>query len=76
MDIKQLLDNEVLNRNCEDELCMDKPDPLIIAKKYNDEYISLICALFAYGNASQIVKFLGSLDFNLLKKVMMRFELV
>ena len=66
--IKELLDKEVEQRNCEDELCFDKPDPLIIAKKYNDEYISLICALFAYGNAGQIVKFLSSLDFSLLDK--------
>lgn len=68
MNIKQLLDNEVNNRNCESELCFDKPDPLLIAKKYNDEYISLICALFGYGNAGQIVKFLDSLDFSLLQK--------
>ncbi|RLA82313.1 MAG: TIGR02757 family protein [Epsilonproteobacteria bacterium] len=66
--IKQLLDNEVKNRNNIDELTFDKPDPLIIAKQYNDEYISLICALFAYGNAGQIVKFLGSLDFDLLNQ--------
>ena len=38
----------------------------MVAKKYNDEYISLICALFAYGNARLIVKFLSSLDFSLL----------
>jgi len=66
--IKQLLDNEVNNRNNIDELSSDKPDPLVIAKKYNDEYISLICALFAYGNAGQIVKFLSSLDFDLLNQ--------
>lgn len=66
--IKQLLDEEVKKRDTISELTFDKPDPLIIAKKYNDEYISLICALFAYGNAGQIVKFLGSLDFDLLNK--------
>jgi len=64
--IKQLLDKEVQNRNSIDELSLDKPDPLIIAKRYNNEWISLICALFAYGNAGQIVKFLNSLDFDLL----------
>ena len=68
MDLKQKLDFEVQNRNSNSELSMDKPDPLIVAKKYNDEYISLICALFAYGNAGQIVKFLSSLDFDLLNK--------
>ncbi len=66
MDIKQILDNEVKNRNNIEELSFDKPDPLMIAKKYNDEYISLICALFAYGNAGQIVKLLSSFDFDIL----------
>ncbi|MEA3288609.1 MAG: TIGR02757 family protein [Campylobacterota bacterium] len=66
MNIKQLLDKEVEKRNCEDELCFEKPDPLFVAKRYKDEYISLICALFAYGNAGQIMKFLNTLDFSLL----------
>jgi len=61
-----MLDNEVKNRNKNSELSYDKPDPLLIARKYNDETISLICALFAYGNAKLIVKFLDSLDFSLL----------
>jgi len=64
--IKQLLDDEVLKRNSSTELSEDKPDPLIIAKRYNDEYIALICALFAYGNASLIVKLLSSFDFDML----------
>ena len=69
MELKELLDNEVNNRNKKDELCLvSRPDPLIIAKRHKDEYISLICALFAYGKASFIVKFLSSLDFDLLKK--------
>ena len=68
MDIKRLLDDEVINRDSLDELTLDKPDPLIIAKKYNDEYISLICALFAYGNAGQIVKLLSSFNFDLLNQ--------
>ena len=64
--VKKLLDQEVRNRNLISELSIDKPDPLMVAKKYNDEYISLICALFAYGNARLIVKFLNSFDFNIL----------
>jgi uncharacterized protein (TIGR02757 family) len=68
MNLKIQLDIEVENRNHKDELSIDKPDPLWIAKKYNNEYIALICALFAYGNAKQIVKFLSSLDFDLLNK--------
>jgi len=65
-EVAKLLKEEAKQRNSFDELSQDKPDPLMIAKKYNDEYIALICALFAYGNAKLIVKFLKSLDFNLL----------
>ena len=64
--IKQMLDIEVENRNKNSELSYDRPDPLLIATRYKDETIALICALFAYGNAKQIVKFLDSLDFSLL----------
>lgn len=67
MNIKELLDSEVCGRNCEFELSYDKPDPLFIAKRYKDEYAILLCALFAYGKASLIVKFLDTLDFSLLK---------
>ena len=67
-DIKELLDQEVLKRDTLLELSEARPDPLMVAKRYHDEKISLICALFAYGNANQIVKFLSSLDFSLLMK--------
>ena len=66
--LKKLLDKEVQKRNNEDELSYDKPDPLLIAKKHTDEYIILLCALFAYGKASMIVKFLDKLDFSLLNQ--------
>ncbi|VAY86780.1 hypothetical protein MNB_ARC-1_1036 [hydrothermal vent metagenome] len=68
INIKEILDKEVLKRDNADELVFGKPDPLMVAKKYNDEYVSLICALFSYGNAKQIVKFLDTLDFDLLNK--------
>jgi uncharacterized protein (TIGR02757 family) len=67
-DIKNILDREINLRNRESELSYDKPDPLMIASRYRDESIALICALFAYGNAKAIVKFLDSLDFTLLDK--------
>ena len=67
-DIKELLDKEVCSRNSNSELSYDKPDPLLVASRYDDEFIILICALFAYGNARLIVKFLDSLDFSLLDK--------
>ncbi len=66
--IKKLLDKEVVKRNSKNELTLKRADPLLVATKYKDEYISLICALFAYGNANQIVKFLYGLDFSLLSK--------
>jgi len=68
MDIKQFLDLEVKKRNKIDEISLDKLDPILIAHKYKDPTISLICALFAYGNVKQIVNFLDSLDFSLLNK--------
>ena len=64
--VKILLDNEVIHRNNSLEISNKKPDPLLIASKYNDESIALICALFAYGNAKLIVAFLDSLDFSFL----------
>jgi len=66
MNIKKRLDEEVLKRNHVDEISMDKLDPILVAKRYNNPTIALICALFAYGNVKQIVKFLDSLDFTLL----------
>ncbi|MEA1954557.1 MAG: TIGR02757 family protein [Campylobacterota bacterium] len=65
-EIKNFLDCEVEKRDTTTELSLEKPDPLLIASKYQDESVALICALFAYGNAGQIVKFLQSLDFSLL----------
>ena len=59
-DIKTKLDNLIKNNIY--EISDKKPDPIIIAKRYNDEYIALIAALFAYGNVRAIIKFLNSLD--------------
>lgn len=66
--IKERLDSEVKKRDSEHELCDERLDPIIVAHRYKDETISLICAMFAYGNVKQIVKFLNSLDFSLLKQ--------
>ena len=68
MNLKKKLDDEVKFRNSYDEVNEDKPDPILVAREYRNEYISLICALFAYGKASLIVKFLKSLNFDLLKE--------
>ncbi len=67
-EVFKLLECEVVKRDVVSELSIAKPDPLLVAREYRDEYIALICALFAYGNARLIVKFLQSLDFSLLTK--------
>jgi uncharacterized protein (TIGR02757 family) len=64
--LKARLDAEAAARDCEGELCDMRPDPLMVARRYGDEHIALACALFAYGNAGLIVKFLESIDFALL----------
>ncbi len=64
--LKELLEAEVLKRNSVFELSYDNPDPLLIASRYKNEKVALICALFAYGKASAIVRFLDSLDFSAL----------
>lgn len=68
IELKELLDIEANSRNSAFELSYDKPDPLMVAKRQNDDFAILLCALFAYGNAKLIVKFLDSLDFSLLNK--------
>jgi uncharacterized protein (TIGR02757 family) len=68
MNVKERLDKEVLQRNNSLEVSFESLDPILVAKRHNDVTISLICALFAYGNVKQIVKFLDSLDFTLLHR--------
>lgn len=62
---KQILDKLAKEKNTKNALFIHA-DPLQIASKYKDEWISLICALFAYGNAKLILKFLEKIDFNIL----------
>ncbi|TKX28308.1 TIGR02757 family protein [Campylobacter estrildidarum] len=63
--LKNKLDILVDLKNTDKSL-FETPDPLQIAKIYKDEFIALLCALFAYGNAKNIVNFLNKLDFSLL----------
>ncbi|MDD2382598.1 MAG: TIGR02757 family protein [Sulfurospirillaceae bacterium] len=63
-----LLCNEVDLRNNKNELSDIKPDPLMVASRYKEEYSALVCALFAYGDVRAIVSFLNSLDFSALNK--------
>ena len=64
--LKELFETEYLKRNNSLELSLDKPDPLLVACMQKNQYAILLCALYGYGNAKQIVKFLSSLDFSLL----------
>lgn len=59
------LDAEVALRNRIGELSIEKPDPLMIARRTRDECHALSCALFAYGNVQAIVAFLSDLDASL-----------
>lgn len=61
-ELQARLDAEVALRNCAQELSIEKPDPLMIARVLRDECHALTCALFAYGNVQAIVAFLSSLD--------------
>ncbi|NLK67342.1 MAG: TIGR02757 family protein [Campylobacteraceae bacterium] len=67
MDLKALLDYHADLKNCDENL-YSSPDPLWVATKFKEPNIALICALFAYGNAGLIVKFLNSLSFELLEE--------
>ena len=62
---KKILDDLAKEKNTSKGL-FASADPLQIAIKYKDEWISLICALFAYGNAKNILKFLQKIDFDIL----------
>lgn len=64
--LRRLLENEAAKRNCESEISEERLDPIIVARESKDPTISLLCALFAYGNVTAIVRFLRSLDFSLL----------
>jgi len=66
-EIRTILEREAAKRNDRGELSYERPDPLLVASRYQDPSIALICALFGYGNAGLIVKFLETLDFSLLE---------
>ena len=65
--LKNLLDYHADIKNCKENLYAN-PDPLWVAAKFKEPNIALISALFAYGNARLIVKFLNSLNFELLNE--------
>lgn len=48
------------------EVSYERPDPILVAQRYKEPYSALACALFAYGRADFIVRFLDTLDFSLI----------
>lgn len=66
-ELKEILEKEVKKRDSYFEVNKSNPDPILIARKYKDERVVLICSLFSYGRASSIVNFLSSLDFSILE---------
>jgi uncharacterized protein (TIGR02757 family) len=64
MSLKTTLEEEYKKHNNKYEVSKEKLDPILVARERKDEYISLICSLFAYGNVASIVGFLQSLDFS------------
>ncbi|EAI8564925.1 TIGR02757 family protein [Campylobacter upsaliensis] len=65
--LKARLDALASEKNTEEGL-KEFADPLQVAKKFNDPYVALMCALFSYGSAKNIMTFLQSLDFTLIDK--------
>jgi uncharacterized protein (TIGR02757 family) len=65
-ELKRRLDAEVARRDREGEVSYEKPDPVLVALRYRDEWAALVCALFGYGRADAIVAFLDRFDFSLL----------
>jgi len=59
--MKEKLDN--LLKSGIYEISQNKPDPILIAYKYKNEYAALIAALFAYGNVKAIMKLLNTIDY-------------
>lgn len=67
MTLKELLEGEFCRRNTTQNL-QSFADPLIVASQNPTPQKALICALFSYGNAEAIVKFLRKIDFEILEQ--------
>lgn len=65
--LKQILDIHLISKSSIEGL-KAHPDPLWVASSLREPIGALICALFAYGNAKLIVKFLYSLNFEILNE--------
>lgn len=65
--LKSVLDSHLISKSNEDGL-LAHPDPLWVAREVAKPIPALACALFGYGNAVQIVKFLRSIDFEIINQ--------
>jgi len=65
-DLKTLLDATLAECAREEAVSYLRPDPILVARRYREPYAALLCALYAYGRADAIVRFLDTLDFSLL----------
>lgn len=67
--LKKRLEAAYTLRNDPNELCAQKPDPLLVVHRFKQsehiDKIAIVCALLAYGNAHQIVRTLGAIPFEL-----------
>ena len=64
--LQAFLEAQYQSFNVECAISKELPDPLLVARKFNNEKIALFCALFAYGNVRAILNFLNSCDLEIL----------
>lgn len=64
--LQAFLEAQYQSFNVECAISKELPDPLLVARKFNNEKIALFCALFAYGNVRAILNFLNSCNLEIL----------
>lgn len=64
--VYELLEEQYEAFNHYHAISEDLPDPLGIAREFQSDKVALFCALFAYGNARAIVRFLESCNLRFL----------
>jgi uncharacterized protein (TIGR02757 family) len=64
--LKEWLEREAFLRNRADEVSYARPDPVLVAGRHGEPYSALACALFGYGRADAIVRFLDTLDMGMI----------
>lgn len=65
-ELNALLEKQFLLSQRDNEISYERPDPILVARRYKEPYSAMTCALFGYGRADLIVRFLDTLDFALL----------